>query len=321
MLAMAGVQGGRGDQPAIGRTRQREPPAQAAIKSSHPGCLILGWLYSRPTPPTCASPDRMDTRMLRLVLKCCSRWMNCSRSSAAMWQHRGKSDAGIECIRQRAVAREDLNVASRNEAPAAGAAAPDLPLCTSATQPSTRSSSSSGWPNRSITPACMPHVSKAGCRKGVPADCCLPCSAALLRADATTTPTTTNIHQVLGKSAPCLPALRATLMTAGTLRLRRLMRPSTPSAAGTCKGGGGQAVAGAVCGQVAGAHSQQQPNTKAGLQLHTTPEQGQHSAGSSCSRAVTCLWEHEGDAGEDHQVLRPSGQRRHGALQQIIGGL
>ena len=60
--------------------------------------------------------------------------------------------AGGSCQRQ---AKTALGY-RKQAALAARAAGAGLPLCTSATQPSTKSSSSSGCPKRSITPACGP---------------------------------------------------------------------------------------------------------------------------------------------------------------------
>lgn len=59
---------------------------------THSMCLYFGWLYSLPTPATCASPERMLMRSPRASAISCITWMNLCFSSA---QQRGENGTAV----------------------------------------------------------------------------------------------------------------------------------------------------------------------------------------------------------------------------------
>ena len=104
-----------------------------------------------------------------------------------------------------------------------------------------------------------------------------------------------NTMRQIKRFSPCLPAWRAIFMIAGTLRLRRLMRPSIPSAAGTCRA---QAQAGR-CGRAVvqtGTFSAAAVHAHCPLLQETGYARDPPSACSAACRCCSCPWEDEGDA-------------------------
>ena len=172
--------------------------------------------------------------MLRLVLKCCSRWMNCSRSSAAVLGRAGSVHVligGSGSCQQAVPASLSL---STNYLVAAGTATTFVHAC----HPAVQNVVEQFWLAKAVHHPCMPRGQGRAPQQAPVA------SMAQMGNAGGGAATNCQHHR---RMSPGLPALRATLMTAGSLRLRRLMRPSTPSAAGTCRAEGGRGQADMSC--------------------------------------------------------------------------
>lgn len=121
-------------------------------------------------------------------------------------------------------------------------------------------------------------------------------------------------ESITPRRQPCAPVLRAIFLSAGTARVARPIQPSSVSAVGICKEG--EVEQRVTCPSIAG---------RLGHQLAWRARRACGDAWQGpkpCAQQPSaCLGEDERDAGQHHQVLRPEGQCRHGAPQQLVAGL